>query len=135
MFISHVGGMITNENLIYYPVNMQDPIRKRFGYGRLWPLRPACSQNRPGLYARSEFLHPFQFRFFQNPTGSDLAGLVWVRPNTSGLEASTCAGISFWQDATGPLLVFHFQTRFRSSIDVPIGGYNTKPARIRFSSG
>ena len=33
-----------------YPVNMQDPIRKHSGYGQLWPLRPACSQNRPGLY-------------------------------------------------------------------------------------
>ena len=30
------------------PVNMPDPIRKRFGYGQLWPLRPACSQNRVG---------------------------------------------------------------------------------------
>ena len=33
-----------------YPVNMPDPIRKRFGYGQLWPLRPECSQNRPGSY-------------------------------------------------------------------------------------
>ena len=31
-------------------VNMPDPIRKRFGYGQLWPLRPACSQNRTGSY-------------------------------------------------------------------------------------
>ena len=30
-----------------HTVNMPDPIRKRFGYGQLWPLRPACSQNRP----------------------------------------------------------------------------------------
>ena len=29
---------------------MPDPIRKRFGYGQLWPLRPAGSQNRPGSY-------------------------------------------------------------------------------------
>ena len=33
-----------------YPVNMPDPIRKRFGYGQLRPLRPACSQNRAGLF-------------------------------------------------------------------------------------
>ena len=33
-----------------YPVNMLDPIRKSFGYGQLWPLRPACSQNRAGSY-------------------------------------------------------------------------------------
>ena len=32
------------------PVNMLDPIRKRFGYGQLRPLRPACSQNRAGSY-------------------------------------------------------------------------------------
>ena len=25
-----------------YPVNMPDPIWKHFGYGQLWPLRPAC---------------------------------------------------------------------------------------------
>ena len=30
------------------PVNMLDPIWKRFGYGQLWPLRPACSQNWAG---------------------------------------------------------------------------------------
>ena len=35
-----------------FPVNMPDPIRKRFGYGQLWPLRPACSQNRAGSYMR-----------------------------------------------------------------------------------
>ena len=29
---------------------MPDPIRRRFGYGQLWPLRPACSQNRTGSY-------------------------------------------------------------------------------------
>ena len=45
---------------------------------------------------------------------------VW--PDASGLEASWCAGItwpSFWQEPTGPLPVSHFQTRFRSSTDVP----------------
>ena len=57
-----------------------------------------------------------------NRPGSDLDGLVKVWPNASGLEASRCAGIiwpGFWQDATGPLPVSHFQTRFRSSTDVP----------------
>ena len=85
------------------------------------------------VYARSDFPHPFQFLFFffskegmdhtvQNQPGSDLDGLVIVWPNASGLEASRCAGIigpGFWQDATGPLPVSHFQTRFRSSTDVP----------------
>ena len=58
----------------------------------------------------------------QNRPGSDLDGLVRVWPNASGLEASRCAGITgpgFWQHATGPLPVSYFQTRFRSSTDVP----------------
>ena len=113
---------------------MPDPIRKRSGYGQLWPLRPACSQNRAGSYIimpdPTQFPHPFQFRFSkegmehlaQNRPGSHLNGLVMVWPNASGLEASRCAGIighGFWQDATGPLPVPHFQTRFRSSTDIP----------------
>ena len=32
------------------PVNMPDPIRKRFCYVQLWPLRPECSQNRAEQY-------------------------------------------------------------------------------------
>ena len=71
------------------------------------------------VYDGSDFPHPFQFRFpkermdhtVQNRPGSDLDGLVRVWPNTSGLEASWCAGIIWpgvWQDATGPLPVSHF---------------------------
>ena len=89
--------------------------------------------------------HPLQYRFSkegmdhiaQNRPGSDLDGLVRVWPNTSGLEASRCAGIiwpCFWQEATGPLPISHFQTRFRSSTDIP-DNTAQKPARIRFSSG
>ena len=58
----------------------------------------------------------------QNRPGSDLDGLVRVWPNASGPKASWCAGIiwpGFWQYATGPLPVSHFQTRFCSSADVP----------------
>ena len=32
------------------PVNMPDPIQKRFRYGQSWPLRSACSRNRAGSY-------------------------------------------------------------------------------------
>ena len=85
------------------------------------------------VYAGSDFPHPFQLRFFflskegmshivQNRPGSDLRGLVRVWPNASDLEASWCAGIigpGFLQDATGPLPVSHFWTRFRSSTDDP----------------
>ena len=49
----------------------------------------------------------------QNWPRSDLDGLVRVLPNTSGPEASWCAGIiwpGFWQEATGPLPVSNFPT-------------------------
>ena len=102
------------------PVNMPDRIPKRSVYGQLWPLRPACSQNRPGSYipdqtSRIHFSSVFPKngwiilnKITQNRLGSDLDGLVRVWPNTSFLEASWFAGIiwpSFWQDATGPLPV------------------------------
>ena len=105
---------------------MSDPIRKRFGYGQLWPLRPACNQNRSGrIQLPASVSVPFFSKegmdhIVQNRRGSDLDGLVWS--NASGLEASRFAGIiwpGFWQDATGPLPFSHFQTRFRSSTDVP----------------
>ena len=66
----------------------------------------------------------------QNRPGTDLDGLLRVWPNTSGLEASRCAGTiwpGLWQDATGPLPVSHFQTRFRSSTDVPDNSVKNQP--------
>ena len=62
-------------------------------------------------------------------------GLVRVWPNASGLEASWCARIiwpGFWQDATGPLPVSHFETRFRSSRDVPDNTVQNHPDPIEF---
>ena len=100
-----------------------------------------AESGRIAYYARSDFPHPFQYRFseegmdhtVQNRPGSHLKGLVRVWPNTSSLEASQrCAGTiwpGFWQNATGPLPVSHFQTRFYSSTDV-----RDNIARIRFSS-
>ena len=93
---------------------MPDPIRKRFSYGQLWPLRPACSQNRPGPYMpdptfRIRFSSVFPKKAWIILCETDLGGLVRVWPNTSGLEANRCAGIiapCFWQDANGPLPVF-----------------------------
>ena len=91
------------------------------------------------MYARSVF----QFRFskevmdyvVQDRPGSDLDLLVRVWPNASGLEASWCAGIigpGFWQDATGPLPVSRFQTRFRSSTDVPDNTLENQPGSSLF---
>ena len=71
------------------------------------------------VHAGSDFPHPFQLHFskegmdriVQNRPGSDLDGLVRVWLNSSGLEASRCAGIigpGFWQDANRPLPVSGF---------------------------
>ena len=82
------------------------------------------------VYAGSYFPNPFQLRFskegmdhiVQNRPGSDLDGVVRVWAKRIWLEAILCAGIigpGFWQGATGPLPVSHFQARFRSPTDVP----------------
>ena len=110
---------------------MPDPIRKRFGYGQLWPLRPACSQNQAGWYMpdltsriRFSSVFPKKTRIMLRKTDPDPIWMAWSglgQINTSGLEASRCAGImwpGFWRDATGPLPVSHFQTRSPSSTDV-----------------
>ena len=77
------------------PVNIPDLIQKCCGYGQLWPLRPACSQNHAG----SDFPHPTRVCSFkggldhivQNQPGSNLDGLVRFQPNGSCPEASQCA--------------------------------------------
>ena len=71
-------------------------------------LRPgmaitACVQPQSDriVYAGSDSPHPFQLRFskegtddiVQNRSGSDLDGLVRIRPNASGVKASWCAEI------------------------------------------
>ena len=87
----------------------------RIGPDRICRIRPPSSFSVPVLQRRHGHT-------VQNRPGSDLNGLVRFWPNTSGLEASRCAGIigpGFWQDATGPLPVSHFWTQFRSSPDVP----------------
>ena len=88
----------------------------------LWPV---CSQNQAW-----SCIHPIQFHsskegmdhIVQNQPGSNLDALVRAWPNTCGLKASQCAGITrprFWQDATGLLPVSHFQTRgVHSSTDI-----------------
>ena len=69
-------------------------------------------------------------RIAQNRPGSNLNGLVRVWLHSSGLEASRCAGIigpGFWQNAISPLPVSRFQTRFRSSTDVPDNTEQNQP--------
>ena len=109
---------------------MPDPIRMRFGYGQFgrYGQRAArIGQDRKCIRLPESISVPFFQRrpgsyWAKQRPGSDLDGLVRVWPNTFGLETSWCTGIigpGFWQDATGPLPVSHFQTRFRSSTDVP----------------
>ena len=114
-----LGKSNKSEFVVTDPVNLPDLIRKHFG-----------KQKWAGSYTPDPtFPHPIWFHFFQRRHGScyaklrsDLNGLVMDWPITHGLEACRCAGItgpSFWQEASGPLPVFHCQTRLCSSTDVP----------------
>ena len=88
-----------------------------------------CRIRRPATVSASFFKEGMD-QMMQNRPGSDLDSLVRGWPNASGLEASRCAGIiwpGFWQDATGPLPVPYFQTRFRSSTDVPDNTVQNQP--------
>ena len=67
------------------PVNMPDPIRKRFGYGQVWPLRPACSQNPAGSYVpdptsriRFSSVFPKKAWTILCKTDPDLIWLSWL---------------------------------------------------------
>ena len=98
---------------------------------QLWPLQPACSQNRAGSYMLDPTSHiqiSVQFHFSkegQNHTvqngsgsGSNLDGLVRYWAKASCPEASWCARITgpcFLQNATSLLPVSHFQTQLHSS--------------------
>jgi len=93
---------------------MPDLMWKHFGYGQLWPLWPAAARiGLDSICSKEGMDHTVS-----NQPRSDLDGLVRVWSNTSGPEATWCAGI-IWQEETGQLPVSNFQTRFRSSIDVP----------------
>ena len=69
---------------ILYQINMPDPIRKRFGYGQLWPLRPACSQNRAGSYMPDPTSCIRFSSFFQRRHGSYCAKPTRIRSGWPG---------------------------------------------------
>ena len=81
------------------PVNMPDPIWKRFWYGQLWLLpRPARGQNSarsylPDLTSRSSREGPDHNFIVHNWCGTGLGGLVRFWPSASSPEASRCARI------------------------------------------
>ena len=100
----------------------------------LWPSM-ASMQSESGqiLYAGSNFLHPFQLHFskegidhsVQNQPRSNLDGLVRVWPNTSGLEASWCAGMI--RPFSGRMQPACYQTWFHSSTNVPDNPVQNQP--------
>ena len=118
---------------ITIPENMPDPIRKRFGYGQLWPLRPACSQNRPWSYKFCQirlrasvsviFSKKAMYHIVQNRPRSGLDGL-----HGQGLAKHIWSGsrlvcrnrwARFLTERNRPAPVSNFQNWFRSSTDVP----------------
>ena len=109
-----------------YPVNMPDPIQKRFGYGQLWPLRPACSQNWPGSYmpdptSRICFDSIFPKKAWTTLLRTDPDPIWMVR---SGFGQTHLVWKQAVQESPGPVSdrtqpVSHFQTRFRFSTEVP----------------
>ena len=124
------------------PVNMPNPIRKRFGYGQLWPLlRPACSQNRTGSYVyltdptpRIRFVSvlPKKVRIALCKTGANPTWMAWSGFGQTYLVRKQVGE----QDSPAPVLV----ERNRPEDSVALfhrhsGSYCAKPARIRFGSG
>ena len=109
-------------------VNMTDPVQKRFGYG-CYGQRAAkisldciCQIRLPASISVLFFQLKICDDIAQNQSECNLDGLVRVWSNASGLEAGRCTGIiwlGFWLDTTGPLPVFHLQTWFRTSTDIP----------------
>ena len=111
--------------------------RAATGGGRMVGLGKASLEYE---YVRSDFPHLFQFRFSKEGVNHIVTKSTWIPSGWpgqglakhiwSGLEESRCTGIirpGFWQDATGLLPVSHFQTRFRSSTDVPDNTVQNQP--------
>ena len=100
------------------PINVPDPIRKRFGYGQSRPVMAVTASVQPEsariVYmpdpmSRLRFSSVFPKKAWLIVCETD--GLVRVWPNAIVLEASWCAGIiwpGFWPDANGPLPASHF---------------------------
>ena len=85
---------------------MPDTIRKRFGYGHLWLLRPACSQNRPGSYmpdptSRIRFSSVFAKKaWIMRRTDLDLIWMAWSGSGQTD-PVRKQAGV---QESSSPLL-------------------------------
>ena len=124
--VPYPGQVIRN------PVNMPDPIRKCFGYGQLWPLRPACSQNRAGPYMPDPtFRIRFRFIFFQRRHGSYCAEPTRIRSGWSGQGLAKHIWSGSKPVCRNHLTVSHFQTRFRSfATDVSDNTVQNQPGSV-----
>ena len=126
-------------------VDMPDPFRKRFGHGQLWPLRPACRQDRAGSYSMSDPISRIQFgRFFQRWPGSYCtkparfrcggSGLVMAKRILSGSKP-VCQNhrARFLAGRNQPSTSFSLSDSAAFFHRRP-GSYFAKPVRIRFGS-
>ena len=125
--------------------HMWDPIWKRFDYGRLWSLQPACCQNQAGSYMLDPTTH---IRF-----GSVLSKKAWIMLCSTDLDLIWMAwsGVgqtpmvqkhASVQESLGPVLVECDQPAacFPFSDSVAIfhrlpSSLCAKPAWIQFGSG
>ena len=107
------------------------PIKHAGSNSEAFWLRPTCSRNQAGLYMPDPTSRiQFGSVFFQRRPGSNCAKPTRIR---SGWPLQVWGKhivftskpvyknhqAWFWQKATGPLPVSHFQTRLRSSTDGP----------------
>ena len=98
-----------------HPINIPDPIRKRFGYGQLWPLWPTCSQTRAGKYmpdltSRIQFgsIFPKKARIILYKADPGPMWIAWSGfAQTHLFWKQAIIGPGFWQNITGPPPVSH----------------------------
>ena len=133
------------------PVNMLDPLRKRFGYGQLWPLRPVMAIT-ASVQPESGRIHSiYRIRLpasvsapiFQRRNGSYCAKPTRIRSRWPGQRLAK----RIWSRSKPVcrnhlarfLAVSDFPTWFRSSTDVPDNIVQNQPAsdlfvadRVRF---
>ena len=128
-----------------YPVNMPDPNRKRFGYGQLWPLRPACSQNRAGSYmpdptSRIRFSSVFPKKAWitlciadPDPVWMALSGFLAKRIWSGSKLGCENHRARFLAGRNRPATSLSLSDSVAIIHRCP-GSYRAKPARIRLSS-
>ena len=107
------------------------PIKHAGSNSEAFWLRPTCSRNQAGLYMPDPTSRiQFGSVFFQRKPGSNCAKPTRIRSGWplqvwgkhivfTSKPVYNNHQAWFWQNATGPLPVSHFQTRLRFSTDGP----------------